>query len=218
MSLITKRLISDQILFRLKGGFPDLAGAVQKQDVWIAIDQWVNARFKLQQFNTNLPSGETVPDGLAIATYTDVNLVSTRGVVTAQLPVIPISLPKNIGIFNVQTAASLGADVPQLDFIPLIRGQYALLATDKLLNDLMGEVGYTPSNGYITLTKDVTLYGVTKVDMDLVVFSIAQYSETDILPVPADFENDMVNDIYKMFAPVTSEPGLVTNYAIPQSK
>lgn len=215
MSAITKRLISDIVLFRLQGGFPNVAGTVQKQDVWIAIDQWINNRFKLQQFNTNLPSGETIPDGLAMATYTDVSIISSRGVATALLPIIPISLPKNVGIFNIQTAASLGASVPKLDFIPLLRGQYALLSTDKLLNDLLGQVGYTPSNNSVTFTSDITLYGVTKVDMDLIVFDISKYSETDILPVPADFQNDMVVDIYNMFAPIKTQAGIVNNYPIP---
>jgi hypothetical protein len=220
MANVTKRLLSDQVLFRLYGGFPDVAAPVQQEDIWLAIDQLINNTFRLQQFNSNLPSGETIPDGLSIATYTDITVTSTNGKAKATLPIIPISLPKNIGIYDVRTAESLPPSV-YLEFIPLVRGQYQLLSTDKLLNNLLGQVGYTPSNGYITFTQDITLYGVTKVDMDLVVFDMSLYSQTDPLPIPASMEADIVNQLVAQFSAVTPESAqvnLLTNFGQNQNK
>ena len=65
----TKRLISDQILYRLNGGSPDNSFPVQLPDVYKALEQKVNAKFQIRQFDTNLPQGETIPDNLCIGVY-----------------------------------------------------------------------------------------------------------------------------------------------------
>jgi hypothetical protein len=207
--MLTKRLCSDQILYRLYGGYPDVANPVQPEDIWKALEQIVNQQFRLQQFSVNLPSGESIPDGLSIATYEDVTVTSSGSKSKAILPVIPVSLPKNIGIFLIRTAASLGANIPQLDFIPLLKGQWELLQSDDLLCNLLNQVGYTPANSYVTFTQDITLYGVTKVDMDLVVFDLSGVSETDILPIPASMEQDVINQLMAIFSPVNPETGQV---------
>lgn len=211
MANLTKRLVSDQILMRLYGGFPDVSNPVQPEDIWKATEQIVNQQFRLQQFNINLPSAETIPDGLSIATYEDVDVVSSGSKSKSTLPVIPVSLPKNVGIFSIKTAQSLGGNVPQLEFLPLLKGQWELLQSDSLLCNLLGQVGYTPSNSYVTFTQDVTLYGVTKVDMDLVVMDMSLYGENDILPIPSSMEQEIINQLMAIFSPVTPETGQVNN-------
>ena len=118
----SKRLISDQVLYRLSGGSPDVSFPVQKQDVWKALEQLVNSMFKLTQFSENLPSGETIPNGLSIATYESVDVSSYGDVSKATLPVIPIMLPKNMGIFDVRPAMSLPNVSGMFSFIPLAKG------------------------------------------------------------------------------------------------
>jgi len=206
--LATKRLIAEQVLYRIDGGNPDVSSPVQFPDVYKALEQIINSMFNMRQFSVNLPSGETVPDGLSIATYTDITVVSRGTYSTSTLPVIPASLPKNVGIFNIQVAQSLTNVVP-LTFIPLLRGQQHLLSTDLLLNNLLGQIGYTPSNLSIQYTQDITLLGITKVDMDLVVFEMSQYNETDLLPIPSNMEADIINQLVAQFSPVTPETGIV---------
>ncbi len=205
----SKRLISDQVLYRLSGGSPDVSFPVQKQDVWKALEQLVNSMFKLTQFSENLPSGETIPNGLSIATYESVDVSSYGDVSKATLPVIPIMLPKNMGIFDVRPAMSLPNVSGMFSFIPLAKGSYQLLRNNFLLNDLMGQIGYEPRNKDVVFTKNISLLGVTKVDMDLVVMEIASYSETDTLPIPADMEATIIEKLVMQFSTVTPESGQV---------
>ncbi len=205
----TKRIIADQTLFQLQGGWPNIAGAVQKQDIFKATEQWINSRFKLQQFNTTLASGETIPDNSALATYSNVVLTSTnKNNCTATLPVMPISLPRGLGVYDI-------SDGKGTHYIPILKGQGALLTSDFLLNTLFDQVWYEQNGMNITFSMDLTLYGITTVEMVLMVFDMTQYSESDILPLPADMQMDLINDLVKMFAPVSPELGLVNNYPIP---
>jgi hypothetical protein len=96
----TKKLISDSVLYKLAGGVPPRAFPVHEQDIWAALDNKVNSLFKLKHFDTTLPSGETLPEAAMIATYEGVTVTSVDGGKSrATLPIVPISLPKNMGIY-----------------------------------------------------------------------------------------------------------------------
>jgi hypothetical protein len=209
----TKRILADQTLFQLQGGWPDIAGAVQKQDIFKATEQWINSRFKLQQFNTTLASGETIPDNSSLATYSNITVTSGGGKnkSTATLPVMPISLPRGLGVYDI-------SDGNGTHYIPIQKGQGALLTSDFLLNTLFDQVWYEQNGLNITFSLDLTLYGINTVEMVLMVFDMTQYSEDDILPLPADMQADLVGDLVKMFSPITPELGLVNNYPTPQTK
>lgn len=209
----TKRLISDQVLFRLYGSLPDSSATVQKYDVYKALEQKINAKFKLTQFSQTLPNGQTIPDNLMIATYEDVPVTRTFNEQSvATLPVMPISLPIGMGINEIRPVLN---QIPTGDrmlgspMIPLQAGQDFLLQADKLLNGLMGQVGYTPSQSKVIFTTDLTTLNVTKVDMKLVVFDLSQYGETDPLPIPSDMEEILVSELYAQFAPVQPERGII---------
>lgn len=204
----SKYLIAEQILFRIYGGVPDTGAPIQYDDVYKAIEQKVNSLFKLRQFDVTLPSGETIPENSMIATYTG-NTVTSLGNGKAQvsLPITPISLPKSVGIFLVYDPNN-----PDMPFIPIQRGQGSLLKADALLNDLGGQVGYEPTNNKLIFTKDITQFGITNVTMELCVFDISKYSETDYLPIPAEYEQIIIDEVLAAFAPVTPESGLVDLY------
>lgn len=204
----TKRYISDQVNLKLAGGFPDSGFQVDERDIWAALEQKINGLFKLHQLDTTLPSGETIPENTMIATYEGIAVTSLgNGKATATLPIIPISLPKNVGIFLVYDAA-----YPDNPFIPLQRGQNSLLKADTLLNDLIGQVGYEPKNNVLIFTKDITLLGVSTVTMELCVLDISQYTVTQELPLPADYNERIVNELVAQFAPIQPENGLVNNF------
>ncbi len=209
--ITTKRIIADAVLFRLAATFPDVAGSVQKQDVFKATEQWINSRFKLQHFNTTLNSGETIPDNASLATYQNITVTSGGGnnKSTATLPIMPISLPRGLGVYDI-------SDGKGVHYIPIQKGQGALLTSDFLLNTLFDQVWYEQNGLNITFSLDLTLYGVNEVEATLMVFDITQYSELDILPLPADFQGDLINDLYNMFAPVSTQPAIDTNYPLPK--
>lgn len=209
MSGITKQVIAEQVMFRISGGYPDTAFQLDERDIYKATEQKINALFKLKHFDTTLPSGETLPDNTMIATYENITVTSTgNGKSTATLPINPISLPKNSGIVMIYDEKN-----PDNFFIPLQRTQLALLRADELLNDLMGQIGFEPKNNTIVFTKDITMYGINKVTMELCVFDMSTYGATDRLPIPADMQDVIIQELMKDFAPVQPEEAIVNNFS-----
>lgn len=209
MPRLTKTYVSDQVLYRLYGGIYDVSSPVQPEDVWKALEQKVNSLFKLRYIDTTLPSGETIPDGAMIATYEGVTVTGLdNGTSKALLPVIPISMLKNMGIYLVYHA-----DYPDFPFIPIQRGQRALMRTDEILNDFFGQISYEPKNNYILFSKDITLFGLTAVTIELCVLDMSLYSEMDVLPIPSDYESQIVNELVAEFAPIVPENGMVNTWS-----
>lgn len=189
---ITKRIISDAVLFRLAEGFPNVQGSVQKQDIYFAMEQKINAKFRMRQFQ-NLQAGETIPDGLNMATYESIAVTSSGNISKSILPVMPVSLIRNMGIFDIRNDGN--------SFIPLMPGQTNLLRVDSLLNSLLNQVAYEPKGTTIYYNTDITLLGYTTVDMDLIVTDVLSLSETDLLPIPADYGDELVNELFAQFSP-----------------
>lgn len=204
----TKKLISDQVLYKLSGGVPDSAFPVDERDIWKATEQKINSLFKLKHFSVTLPAGETVPENTMIATYDNVAVTSSgNGTSYSSLPVIPISLPRGVGIFLIYDPA-----YPDIPFIPIQRGQKALIRMDDILSDFLGLIAYEPKNNIVVYTDDLTVFGLNAVSMELCVFDMSQYSATDVLPVPSDYEEQIVSELVAQFAPVLPESGYVNNF------
>jgi len=205
MPLTTKKILYEQVIFKLAGGYPDTNFPVQPEDIYKAIEQKVNATFKLRHFDTTMAAGESIPDNTMIGTYEGVTVTSLgNGKSKSLLPVVPISIPKNLGVFLVYDP-----QYPDVSFIPLQRGQTSLMRTDEILNDLFGQIAYSPKNSYIEYSFDLTQLGVNEVTMELCVMDMSLYSETDALPIPADMEAQIVNELVAEFSPVTAEAGTV---------
>ncbi len=203
----TKYLIAEQILTKLEGGYPDIAGSVQKADLYKRIEQKCNAFFKMQHFSINLPSGETCPENLAIGTYENIAVTSSGLVSTATLPFMPISLPRNAGIYLIYDP-----NYPDNAFIPTLRGQRQLLRTDDLLSNILGQVSYEPKGKTIVFSADLTLMGTDVVTMELVCMDMSLYGIADMLPISSDMEDSIVMEIYKECLPIQAESGISNQY------
>jgi len=215
----TKKSISDAVLYLLAGGVPTKSFPVQEEDVWAALETKVNAMFGVKQFSINLPSGETIPDNLVLATYEDVAVTSfNSGNSKSILPVMPVSLPRNAGINEIRPVLSIvptGDKILGNPMIPMLAGQTYLLQADSLLNSLMGQFGYEPNGRSVVYNSDITTFGITKVDMKLVVFDISQYGINDYLPIPSDYEDELETALVQNFAPVLAKSGFVSNFTNP---
>jgi hypothetical protein len=206
MANSTKYLLAEQVQTRLAGGFRDANQPVQNEDIVKAIEQIINSMFQMQYYNATLPTGETIPDNLMIAFYENIPVTTLGDKSQAELPVIPISLPRNMGVYRV-------TDSKDNDFIPVPLGQGALLRADKLLNDLLGNVWFEIRKNIVIFSKDILLLGVNTVNMYLIVMDISLYSNTDPLPIPASMEEEIVEKAFAKFATVTPETGIVNNYS-----
>ncbi len=207
----TKKLISDAVLFRLAGGWRDSGFQVDERDIWKALEQLINAGLKLSQFAQNLPNGETLPENLMIGIYENVAVTSSNGGIGksyATLPVMPISLPRNLGIYQIYDAR-----YPDSPFIPIQAAQRALLKTDALLSDLLGMVSFEPKGKTVFFSKDLPLYGVSSLTFELMVFDMSLYGVNDVLPLPVDFESGIVEKLVQMFSGVMPEDAKVNNFS-----
>jgi len=214
---MTKKDISDNVLYKLAGGVPDSSFPVDERDIWSSMEDIVNKMLKVQQFTVNLPSGTTIPENLLLATYEDVAVTRTSNERSkCTLPAIPVSLPRNAGINEIRPVLNLiesGDRMLGNPLIPIQAGQAYLLQADKLLNDLMGQWGYEVNGKTVIFTKDLTVYDITTVDIKLVVFEIGSYTINQDLPIPADWVSDITDELIKEYAPVVPENGLVNNFS-----
>lgn len=207
----TKDIIAEQVLYRLYGGTPDSNSPVEKRDIYKAMEQMINSDLKLQHFAQTLPSGETLPENLMIGIYDDVAVTSSENVVGksyATLPAMPISLPKNLGIYQIYDT-----NHPDSPFIPIQAGMRGLLKTDALLSDLLGQVSFEPKGKTVFFSKDLPLFGIASVTMELLVMDMSQYGANDVLPIPADMEATLVERLYMIFSAVQPETAYVNPYS-----
>lgn len=202
----SKQFIAEMVLYRLSGGYTDVSFSVQMEDVWAALEQKINAKFKMEQFNVTMPSGETLPENSMLAYYEGIAVTSNgNGTSKCTLPILPIALPRSMGVYMITD------DKDEVTFIPLLAGQKQLLAGQPLINDLLGQVGYTQRGKRIDFTKDLPLLGKSTVNMSLVVMDINTYSITEDLPIPADMIDVIIDELVAKFSVVSPEAGLVNN-------
>lgn len=82
-------------------------------------------------------------------------------------------------------------------FIPIQPGQSAYIKEQKLINNLLGFVGYEQTgDGYILFTEDITAaLAINAVDIQLVVMDFDHYSDFDLLPMTADMAAEVIQTI-----------------------
>lgn len=80
-------------------------------------------------------------------------------------------------------------------------GQFNLLQSQPLINNLMGQVGYENFGLQLVFTKDLTIPNQTvTVDMRLAIMDISQYGDFDILPILPEHEWQVKQEVWKMYS------------------
>lgn len=171
------------------------ADSPEIEDIIEAVGQYINAHFKQEQLTVNMPSGETIPEGIMLTYYDGLVPVQYKGVSKVTLPVTPISLPRNMGIMHLSRSNDINNG-----FIPTQAGQLALIKGERLISDMLGQVSYTPFGNDCVLSKDLTTEeGVTLI-AGLVVMDISQLDDYDPLPIPPDMEATIIQECAKLFS------------------
>lgn len=178
--IVTKYMLAEEILRILHGGNVPANAKVRKEDIYASIGQVANTVLKSAYVAENLGMSELIPNGAMIALYESIPVVTSGQFAKAILPFKPIKLPRNMGVFRVQDS-----EVNFPEYIPVQMGQTGLLNSQPILNSLIG-TSYENKGMEIKFNEDITLLGVTSVDIDLVVMDIGLYSEWDPLPIIAD--------------------------------
>ena len=127
-----------------------------------------------------------IPEAL-IATYENIDVDNASSVYTCTLPAQPIAAAGDMGIYEVFS--------DELNpFIPIPK-QIMKVMQGTDLAVLESKVGYFRSaNNKIRFSADPTVSTVT---MRLIINDISKYSDTDILPLPADYNLQVIELVLK---------------------
>jgi hypothetical protein len=219
--------IAEECLKALSGG--NIAGAsnISLGEMKISICQVANQLLKVEHFSVNEKMAEKIDNGAVIGWYEDISVTSFNGKSTATLPIKPIKLPRNMGVFGIYPKyESNGNYELDKEFIPLQMGQSALLKSQPMINDLLGQVGYENYGISIVFTKDIkTMFPNIVLAMRLAVLDFSQYDDYSILPLLPEQEWQIKQEVIKLYSGVGVADLLVDssnkqqqNIPVPQQK
>jgi hypothetical protein len=185
--------ISEQIQRIVSGGDPSNTQRVTIPEIRIAIGQVINRLLKMERL-VNYQEGERSPVvDAAIAEYDNVAVTTYKDTSSCTLPVIPLHLTRGRGVWHVSKT-----DSPHDPFIPLQPGQWSLVKNHRLLGEISGITGYEIRGNKLIFTENLPGQGVSEVLIRLLVNDFDSYSDTDILPIPADMEMTVIEEVLKL--------------------
>lgn len=201
MAVVTIYRISEEIAKIVNGGKIGAAATVSIPRVKIVVGQIINAMLKVEYLSINEKMGEKIPNGTVLGLYENIEVSTWNGTSKCTLPIKPIKLPRNMGIWAVYPKYEANGNY-ELDkeYIPLQMGQAALIKSQALFNDLLGQVGYENFGNEIIFTKDVkSLFPDMVVAMRLAIMDISLYDDYDPLPILPEYEMDVKNQAIEFF-------------------
>lgn len=198
MAVVTIYRLAEECLKILNGGEVQLASNISINEMKISIGQVLNSLLKVDYLQVNAKMGETIPNGAVLGLYEGIEVTRYKEVSQCSLPIKPLKLPRNMGIFSVWQS-----DKPEQEFIPLQMGQTNLLKSQPLINNLLGQVGYENFGSKLIFTKNLTEPNETiTVDMRLAIMDINEYGDYDILPILPEMEWQVKQEIVKLYSGV----------------
>jgi hypothetical protein len=201
MGATTIYRLAEQAYNLIEGGDPGLASSISINEIKIACGNVINSLLKPEYFSVNGKMGETIPNGTVLGLYEDIEVVSWNGKSKATLPVKPIKLPRNMGIYAIYPKYSNdGFYELDKEFIPLQMGQAALLKSQPLISTLIGQIGYENFGMELIFTKDIKqLYPEIKLAMRLAIMDISLYGDFDVLPILPEMELEVIRQVFALY-------------------
>lgn len=190
----TKAILSEQIQ-RIYSRFIDKGNesdVIDIREIKLLVNQSINKVLKLQvaeSFKAGLidvPKCNLVEYTCAVTSQSG----NSRAYIT--LPVIPINLPMDMGIWSI--AATNAAMTP---YIP-IPAQDVIVFQGTNLSALEQQVGYYMQGKRVYFTKDITTVGngsITSVIVNLLVSDFSTQGDNDLLLISPEVENSIMEDV-----------------------
>lgn len=222
MPVVTIYRIAEECARVIYGGNIPVAGKVSMPEIKIAVAQVCNQLLKVDILTINAKDGEAIPNGTVLGLYENIPVTSWNGKSICMLPIMPIKLRRNIGIYSIFDAQN-----PDREFIPLQMGQFAMSRSQpKIISSVLGQCCYEPFGRQIVFTKDLsTPLGNPPfmVSMRLAIMDITQYGDFDILPILPEMEWPIKKEVIGMFSgePVADkivDPGRKEQKGVPLSQ
>jgi hypothetical protein len=191
---MTKKILAEQIQ-RLYSRFIDKenpSDIIDTREIILLVGQSLNKVLKLQVAESFKAGMIDVPKCNLIEYTTAVTADSGNNRAYITLPVIPLTLPMDIGIWSI--AAATGAMNP---YIP-IPAQDVLVFQGANLSYLEGKIGYYVQGKRVYFTKNITLTAngtVTSVVVNLLTMDLSQFGDNDLLPISPEVESTIIADV-----------------------
>lgn len=196
--------LSEEILLILSGGQIQAATNTSISELKISICQVANQLLKVESFPSATNMGEYIPNGASLGWYEGISGFTWNGKSKFTLPIKPIKLLRNSGVYAVYPKYTINGNY-ELDkeWIPIQMGQAGLLKSQRLLSDLLGQVGYENYGlDIITNTDVVSLFPDIKIAMRLVILDFSQYGDYDPLPILPEHELQIKKEVLSIYSNV----------------
>ena len=86
------------------------------------------------------------------------------------------------------------------EFIPLQMGQAALIKSQLMINNLLGQCGYEVFGTEVVFNQDLKLqYPEIKLAMRLAILDFNQYDDYDVLPITPEMEWQIKQEVFALY-------------------
>lgn len=191
--------LSEQIQ-RIYARFLDknnISDVVDLREVSLLVSQSINKILKLEVAESFKAGLVDVPKCSLIEYTASVISDSANNRSYIALPVIPLTLPLNMGIWSI--AASAAAITP---YIP-IPSQDVLVFQGANLSYLEGQIGYYVQGKKVFFTKDLTLSAngsISSVLINILASDFSQFTDTDMLPISPEVESAVITEVLNIIS------------------
>jgi hypothetical protein len=170
----------------MAGGNVRSSFQVHEADIRAALNRAIAQLLKMEMVTLSIPSGSHIPPFQSVATYENIAVQEMNDHKSfALLPATPMSLPEQMGIYQVSKSGCC-------DFIVPIPPGHMMMASNvnhTALSALLGSeiTAYEPSGNKIVFNRSKADMGES-VDIKLVIMDIVSLDEYSLLPIPQDME------------------------------
>lgn len=215
--MATLYTMSEQVMSMMQGGDSPAAPKFERDEVKRFIIQFINQQIKTQHLTEEMAGGEQIPDGTVLAEYDNVAVEKYKNVSRATLPIMPVKMPLNIGIFHVSKTDDIING-----FIPFEAGQLQMIGEEPFISEILGQVGYEPRGKYLIFNRDITEGDddtkIESVYMLLAVKDLSLYNDWELLPITSDMEAVVIANVYEFLKGQSSASKKVDVISKPQEQ
>ena len=197
--MATKAIISEQVQ-RIYARFLDKnnpSDVIDIREVMLLVSQAINKILKLEVAESFKAGLVDIPKCSLIQYTASVTADATNNRSFITLPVIPLTLPLDMGIWSI--SASNAAMTP---YIP-IPSQDVLVFQGANLSYLEGQIGYYVQGKKVFFTKDITLAGngsISSVIINILASDFSQFADNDMLPISPEVESAVITEVLNIIS------------------
>lgn len=183
----------------IKGGNYSVSSGTDIRSVMELVGQVINTKLKAEFYGPHISAGEVNANGMVYAVYPKVPVEVDGSYSKIKLPVMPIKLIKNMGLYQITKE---GDFLGEYRFLPVASGMWPLIKAGGMgiTAKSLKHICYVNEGLDVWFTENIKEnYGIENCRVKLVVNDCRSLSEFDPLPIPADMEADVVIEVSNIF-------------------